>query len=342
METFTSSRRSVAVFALAPWAFGDVFPPDLVTRLRQLVDVASETTFTSFEGPVAAAALAEADILLTGWGCPRIDADVLAAAPRLRALVHAAGTVKARLDPVVFEHGLVVSSAAEVNAVPVADYTMAMLVLGAKRAFSRARRYATAVEGTPRDWLPGDDTGLHRCTVGVVGASRIGRLVLHRLRSFDVEVLLYDPYVTAAEAARLGAEPVGMDDLCRRSDLVTVHAPALPETHHLLDARRLDLLPEGAVVVNTARGSLIDTEALTRLCVTGAISTILDVTDPEPLPSGHPLFALPNVLITPHLAGAQGRELRRLGEFAVAEVGRFLKGAPLLGRVEPEHLPYIA
>lgn len=69
---------------------------------------------------------------------------------------------------------------------------------------------------------------------------------------------------------------------------------------------------------------------------------MLDVTDPEPLPPGHPLFALPNVLVTPHLAGAQGRELRRLGEFAIAEVGRFLSGAPLVGRVEPEQLPYIA
>ncbi|MEO6083301.1 MAG: NAD(P)-dependent oxidoreductase [Umezawaea sp.] len=100
------------------------------------------------------------------------------------------------------------------------------------------RRYATAVEGTPRDWLPGDGTGLHDCAVGVVGASR---LVLRRLRSFAVEVLLHDPYVTAAEAAHCGAELVGMDDLCRRSDLVTVHAPALPETRHLLDGRRLGL-----------------------------------------------------------------------------------------------------
>jgi phosphoglycerate dehydrogenase-like enzyme len=335
-------RRPVAVFAIAPWAFGGVFPADLLIRLRQLVDIDPAATFTSFDGPAAAAALAKADLLLTGWECPRIDADVLAAAPRLRALVHAAGTVKGCVDPVVFERGVVVSSAAEANAVPVADYTIAMLVLGAKQAFGRARHYAAAVEGAPRDWLRSGGTGLHGCTVGVIGASRIGRHVLRRLRQFDVEVLLYDPYVDAAEAARLGAAPVSMDDLCRRGDLITVHAPALPETHHMLDARRLDLLPDGAVVVNTARGSLIDTDALTRVCATGRISAILDVTDPEPLPPGHPLFALPNILITPHLAGAQGRELRRLGEFAVAEVSRFLNGTPLVGQVEPEQLPYIA
>ncbi|MGS2648253.1 hydroxyacid dehydrogenase [Streptosporangium sp. G12] len=335
-------RRPVAAFAIAPWAFGGVFPADLVTRLRHLVDIDPAMTFTSFEGPSAAAVLARADILLTGWGCPRIDATVLEAAPRLRALVHAAGTVKTSVDPVVFERGLLVSTAAEANAVPVADYTMAMLVLGAKQVFGRARRYATAVEGGPVDWLSGDGTGLHGCTVGVIGASRVGRLVLRRLREFDVEVLLYDPYLTATEASRLGAEAVDVDDLCRRSDLVTVHAPALPETRHMLDGRRLDLLPDGATVINTARGALIDTEALTRLCATGRISAVLDVTDPEPLPPGHPLFGLPNVLITPHLAGAQGREMRRLGEFAVAEVSRFLNGTPLLGRVQPEQLPYIA
>jgi phosphoglycerate dehydrogenase-like enzyme len=333
-------RRPVAVFAIAPWAFDGVFPADLLTRLGELADIDPATTFTSFDGQ--SEALAEADILLSGWGCPRIDAGVLAAAPRLRAVVHAAGTVKALVDPVVFERGVIVSSAAEANAVPVADYTMAMLVLGAKQAFSRAKRYAAAVEGMPRDWLSGEGTGLHNCTVGVIGASRIGRLVLRRLGSYDVRVLLYDPYVTAAEASDLGVEQVSMDELCRRSDLVTVHAPALPETRHILDGRRLDLLSDGAVVVNTARGSLIDTEALTRACASGRISAVLDVTDPEPLPPGHPLFALPNVMITPHLAGAQGRELRRLGEFAVAEVSRLLSGAPLLGRVEPEHLAYIA
>ncbi|MFD0663305.1 Rossmann-fold NAD(P)-binding domain-containing protein [Thermocatellispora tengchongensis] len=142
-------RRPVAVFAIAPWAFGGVFPADLLARLRQLVDIDPTTTFTSFDGPAATAALAEAEILITGWGCPRIDAAVLSAAPRLRALVHAAGTVKAHVDPVVFESGVVVSSAAEANAVPVADYTIAMLVLGAKQVFSRARRYAAATAGTP-------------------------------------------------------------------------------------------------------------------------------------------------------------------------------------------------
>jgi phosphoglycerate dehydrogenase-like enzyme len=302
-------------------------------RLTRLVDVDPELALTSFDEPPVA--LARAEILISGWGCPRVDAAVLDAAPGLRACVHAAGTVKNHLDPVVFERGLLVSSAAAANAVPVAEYTIAAVTLGAKRAFARARSYAAApdiVANQPAD------TGLLGCTVGVVGASRIGRLVLDGLRRLDVAVLLHDPYLTPREARRLGAEPVALDTLCRRSDLLTIHAPALPETRHLLDGRRLALMPDGAVLINTARGSLVDTDALTRECGTGRISAILDVTEPEPLPPGHPLLAMPNVFITPHLAGAQGRELRRLGEFATDEVGRLVRGEPLRGGVEAHQL----
>jgi phosphoglycerate dehydrogenase-like enzyme len=185
-------------------------------------------------------------------------------------------------------------------------------------------------------------TGLCGTTVGVIGASRIGRLVIERLRAFDTDILLADPYVDEAAARALGAELVDLDELCRRSDLVTVHAPNLPETHHLLDARRLALFRDGAVLVNTARGALVDTAALTEECATGRIDAILDVTDPEPLPAEHRLHHLPNVFVTPHIAGATGRELRRLGEFAAGEVERLVRGEPLNGLVREGDLPRIA
>ncbi|MEU4746972.1 hydroxyacid dehydrogenase, partial [Actinosynnema sp. NPDC023658] len=244
------------------------------------------------------------------------------------------------VDPAVFARGVAGSSAAQANAVPVAEYTVAVIVLAAKRALTRARWYAQ--DRVAGDWHSGAGTGLYGRTIGVVGASRTGRLVLDRLRAFDVRLLLTDPYVTPEQADALGAELVSPDDLCRRSDVVTVHAPALPETRHLLDARRLALLPDGATVVNTARGSLVDTAALTDHCATGRLDAVLDVTEPEPLPPDHPLLHLPNVLVTPHLAGSQGRELRRLGEFAVAEVTRFVRGEPLHGAVLAADLPRIA
>lgn len=327
-----------AAFAMQPRLVPELFPPDLRHRLS-LVTRVDERVIESFDGPL------DVEILITGWGCPRIDADVLAAAPRLRAVVHAAGSVKGHLTAEVFDRGLAVSSAAEANALPVAEFTLAMLVLAAKQVIVKARAYST--RGWSGDPLPGVATpseggGLIGAVVGVIGASRVGRLVMERLRDHGAHILLSDPYISPAQAAALGARPVPLDDLCREAELVTVHAPALPETHGLLDERRLALLRDGAVLVNTARGSLIDTDALVRHCATGRIGAVLDVTDPEPLPLGHPLLALPNVLVTPHLSGARGRELCRLGEFAVAEVERLARGLPLRGTVRPADLDRIA
>ncbi|MBE1582678.1 NAD(P)-dependent oxidoreductase [Nonomuraea angiospora] len=121
------------------------------------------------------------------------------------------------------------------------------------------------------------------------------------LQAFDLTVLVSDPYATKADAEDLGTTPVPLPDLLRRSDIVTLHAPSLPGTRGLLDADRLALLPDHATVINTAGGSLIDTDALTAECVSGRLSAILDVTDPEPLPIGSPLFGLPNVQLTPHI-----------------------------------------
>jgi phosphoglycerate dehydrogenase-like enzyme len=276
-------------------------------------------------------------VLITGWGCPRLDAAVLDRAPRLRAVIHAAGSVRGHVSEAVWQRGLAVSSAADANADPVADFTAAAIALGLKRALPLAARYATG------DYAPfADRIGADGAVIGVVGASRIGRRVIRRLVAAGHQVLVADPYLNPADAAELGAQVIDLDELCRRSDALTIHAPELPSTRHLIGADRLKLLRDGALVVNTARGSLLDTDALAAECAAGRLDAILDVTDPEPLPAGHTLFGLPNVLITPHLAGVQGSEVRRFGAYATAEVERFTSGEPLLGLVRLADLPRLA
>ncbi|WP_223167611.1 hydroxyacid dehydrogenase [Nonomuraea sp. SYSU D8015] len=328
-----------AAFAMSGALFGEIFPDDLRVRLAKFVD-APDAVLGGLSGT-----LADVEVLITGWGCRRIDAAVLDGAPGLRAIVHAAGSVKGHVTPEVFERGIVVSSAAAANAVPVADYTMSMLVLAAKSVPHRIRAYAAGgwPDG-PHPGVPpaGERAGLGGATVGVIGASRIGRLVIERLRAYDATLLLNDPHLDARQARELGCELVELDELCRRASLVTVHAPALPETYRLLDRRRLGLLPDGATLINTARGTLVDTEALTHECVSGRLNAILDVTDPEPLPAGHPLLSAPGVWVTPHISGARGGELRTLGEYAVGEVERFVTGRPLRGQVRLADLMRIA
>ncbi|EYT79789.1 2-hydroxyacid dehydrogenase [Streptomyces sp. Tu 6176] len=321
----------------------DVFPPSVRARLEETADIRPPSVVAEFTSPSARAALAECEVLLTGWGCPPVDRAALDRAPRLRAVIHAAGTVKTFLGREAYERGIAVSSAAAANAVPVAEFTLAAIILGAKRAFPLARLFQdrrthrTDADLDRHHWL-----GTRGITVGVVGASRIGRRVTELLRTLDAEVLLYDPYIGDAEAGLLGATRTDLDTLVATSDVVTLHAPDTPETRHLLDARRLGLMRPGALLVNTARGPLVDTAALTDHLVSGRIDAVLDVTDPEPLPAGHPLWDLPNVFITPHLAGAQGNEVGRLGALAVDELARYARGVPLAHAVLLEDLERIA
>jgi phosphoglycerate dehydrogenase-like enzyme len=252
--------------------------------------------------------------------------------------MHAAGSVRSLVSEEVWERGIVVSSAADANAGPVVSYTLALITLA-------ARRTLTMAAGSPDAWPDfAGRSGADGLTVGIVGASRIGRRVMAELAGSDAgyRILLSDPYVTDEEARRLGASLVDLPELCRRSRVVSIHAPLLPETTGLLDARMLALLPDGGALVNTARGAILDTQALTRECAGGRIEAYLDVTFPEPLPPEHPLRSLPNVMITPHIAGAQGSEVRRLGQYAVAEVERWTAGEPLLGEVTRETLPRLA
>jgi phosphoglycerate dehydrogenase-like enzyme len=310
--------------------------PEQVRRLAGLVRLGDPVRLDELDSAAARARLARADVLLTSWGAPTLTAEHLRAAPRLRAVLHCAGSVRELLGVDVWRHGIVVSSAADANAVPVAEYTLAAVIMAGKKAPFLAAR---ARQG-PGGWgatLARTDLSNRGRTIGVVGFSRIGRRVVELLRILDTaEVLVADPFADPAAVARAGGRLVPLDDLLRRSEILSLHAPALPATHHLLGARELALLPDGATLVNTARGSLVDHDALLRECASGRLDAILDVTDPEPLPAGAPLLDLPNVMVTPHVAGSLGTETRRMSDHALDELEAWLAGRPLATPVTRE------
>ncbi len=317
-----------------------LFPPELTARLRQVCDIDPALVLTDFTGPSAAAALSRTEVLITGWGAPHLDAGLLAAAPRLHTVLHAAGSVRALVGEAVWRRGITVSSAVSANALPVAEYTLAMILLAGKDTFAHRDRYcATHTHPTHAETA---HTGNMGRRVGVIGASRVGRRLLELLRPFDFTLRLHDPYATPADAAALGAGLLPLDELLRTSDIVTLHAPDIPETHRMLDAPRLALMRDGAVLVNTSRGALIDPEALTAELVSGRLTAILDVTEPEPLPADSPLYRLPNVFLTPHIAGSLGNELERLGRTVVAELERLATGRPPLHEVRRADLTRVA
>lgn len=334
-------HRPRAALAMAHRTARQVLDADVRTRLAALTDIDPDLVLDDLTTPAAHRALADAELLVTGWGCPPLDARVLEAAPRLRAVVHTAGTVRHHITPACWERGLVVSSAAAANAVPVAEYTLAMILLANKRILESARDYRAERRRVDfNDRFP--DAGNYRRTVGILSASVIGRRVIDLLRPHDLTVLLHDPFVTDAEARALGAHPVPLPELFARGDVVSVHTPLLPETRGLVSRELLAGLRTGATLINTARGAVVDQDALTDEVMSGRVHAILDVTDPDVLPPGSPLFDCPNVLLTPHIAGSKGGELRRLAELALTEVESYVAGRPFAHPVRPERLARLA
>ncbi|MFW3472741.1 hydroxyacid dehydrogenase [Streptomyces microflavus] len=332
-----------ALLSMGPGIAERLFTPVQRDRLTALVDtdpalVAHRLTDPE---PEAAAALAGAELLITCWGAPQLTAGVLAAAPRLRAVVHAAGSVKHHITPACWERGIQVTSAASANALPVAEYTLAAILFAGKNVLGTAHRYRQL--RAPHDWRAElEGHGNYRRCVGIVGASRIGRRVIELLRPFDLDVLLFDPYVDTGAAARVGAVKVGLDELCARSRVVSVHAPELPATRHMIGAAQLAAMADGTTLVNTSRGSLIDGDALLPELVSGRLNAVLDVTEPEVPPAGSPLYDLENVLLTPHVAGSLGDEIHRMGDFALDEVARYVQGLPFADPVTPDGLARMA
>jgi phosphoglycerate dehydrogenase-like enzyme len=329
-------ERPQALFAMTAEYVPQLFPPEVLAGLRESVDVDPALVAEDFTDPRVRDTLARTEILVTGWGCPALDAAALDAAPGLRAVLHSAGSVKGFTTPEVWRRGIAVSSAATANAVPVAEYTLAMILLAGKDVLGARERLRTERAFPGWGYVPG--IGNHGRRVGVVGASRIGRRLLELLAPFDLRPALTDPYVDEARAAALGVPLLPLDELLRTSDIVTLHAPATPRTRHMIGRRELALMPDGAVLINTARGALVDHEALIAELRTGRLSAILDVTTPEPLPPDSPLHDLPNAYVTPHLAGSQGNELARLGRTVAEEAARFVAGERLAHGVDPQAL----
>ena len=332
MHRSTLARPTLA-FAFDPERYEGALDSHDLARLASIADILDDEPMQTYRDARADRLLARADILVTGWRAPLLDTAALAQASRLKLVGHLAATVKQFLPEEVWHRGIQVTAAVNAVALPVVEFTLAAITFAGKRAFAQSQRYQQHRE-IAYSGRTTHDCGLLGKTVGIVGASRVGLRVIERLQAYDVEVLVYDPFLAREHAIALGAEKVdGLDDMIGRCDILSVHAPITDETVNMLDARRLTLLRDGATLINTARGVLIDHGALVRELVSGRISASLDVTHPEPLPPDSPLFDLPNVFLTPHIAGPQGSERKRMLTAIVNDIERYVAGKPLLGQI---------
>lgn len=325
------SARPRAAVIMAEEFWQTQFGADQRARLRRLADPTTPEWAESVSDPALAGELAGIDVLITGWGAGPLSPELLERMPRLRAVLHCAGSTRGFVTDEVWDRGIVVSTSADLNAEPVAEFTLAAIIMAGKKAPFLAADLRADPANPHRHNSDRGRLGNAALTVGLVGFSRIGRAVarliaqtLHR-----PTCLVYDPYADPAEVAALGAQLVSLEELLPRVDVLSLHAPLLPSTRHMIGAAELATLPDHAVVINTARGALIDQIALEEECAARRLHAILDVTDPEPLAGDSLLYRLPNVFVTPHIAGSIGAETRRMADGALDELERFVAGRAL-------------
>lgn len=333
LRTNGAARPRVLVLA-SDVLFSHFFPQSARARLSEVVEW---SLYTGREdSPELRSEITWVDALMTTWHSPFLRAEMFGERPRVRLIAHCGGEVKSRMAEEVFNL-VTVTNAAEQMAAPVAEMALALMLTLVRRLPQYAAEMSAGVVRT-NEYVSEGETVRGR-KIGLVGFGRIGRNFAQLVAPLGAELLVADPFCPAPAVAALGGKLTHLDELLRACSVVVFAAGLTPETRHLLDARRLSLMPDGAYLINVARGGLLDMDALLMELRAGRITAALDVTDPlEPLPPEHELRRLPNVLLTPHIA-AGGIELRRaMGGVAVEEVVRFFKGEPLQNLVTREML----
>lgn len=280
----------------------------------------------------------DADIVITSWGTPSLGGDVLDMAPNLKLIVHAAGSVKPIMSDQIYPRDIRIVSCAGAIGIGVAETALGLTICSIKNV----KELDTDVH--QGEWAKNKmkTREMYKINIGVVGAGWVGRHYIKLLKNFDVNILLYDPFVTLEEARNLGVKKAELDELMGSCDIISLHAPSIPATNKMINQSNLKLMKDGATIINTARGSLIDEAALYEECKTGRIKACIDVTDPEPPAIDHPLRTLPNVVLTPHIAGAVTNGKFRIGAYAVQAIERYLKDENIPGEVKEEQLGSIA
>ena len=277
--------------------------------------------------------LGPCEVIFTGWGCPKLDREFLSAAPDLRLVLYAAGTTREIISEEMWNRNILLSSSYVANALPVVEYAMAMIFFSLKHGWHYALKTKRDGFFPEKQSVPGG----YGSTVGLVSMGMVARILCEKLRSFDLDMVVFDPFLSAEEANELNVRRVGLRELFEISDVVSIHAPALPETNGLITGELIAAMRPGAALINTARGSVIrEDELIDVVRRRPDLRVVLDVTDPEPPVCGSALYELPNIVLTPHIAGSLDTECRRLSQAMIEELHRYLKGEPLCWAITPE------
>lgn len=314
-----------------------VYSKEMIERLRLPLTVYQKSDIVndpkSFE---------DAEYIFSTWGMPAFTKEeVRTYLPSLKCIFYAAGTVKFFARGFL-EAGVRVFGAAAANAIPVAETATAQIVLANKGFFQTSRVYQKEQYALSRQVLE-RCAGNFDTNVGIIGVGTIGKEVVRLLKQYRLNLFAYDPFLPDETAAELGITKCDLETLFKTCVTVSNHLADNRETRGMLTGKLFLSMPPYATFINTGRGAqVVESELADALKQRPDLTAVLDVTDPEPVRSGNPLYSLDNCILTPHIAGSQSREVHRMGELMVREYETYMKGDPCQHEITLEKLNTMA
>ena len=323
-----SDLERLADFATWEWLNlegGEAFSHnDDPSAIQKLIDTASDV-----------------DCIVVGQGSPKINNEVIDRSKNLKLVGELEGDRFAeRIDvESCWENGITTVDTTHGSSYPVAEWALALILVSLRNAGSYFRRIINGDTGRATDkdfgYIHGELTGK---SVGLIGCGHIGRLLIKFLRPFDVDIRVYDPYLDGEMTDTLGFVKTSLENILSGSDVIVCLAPLTPRTRGMLGKHEIELIPSNTVFVNVSRGPIVDSDALVERLKRGDIVAGLDVFDPEPIPPGNEIIQLPNVFLTPHIAGVTAASRTRFFSLMVDELDRFFKGHDPLFMLSPRSL----
>lgn len=331
------AKPRAAIFG-SPWATNNVYGQGRRERVAEFTQLHGET-ITGENLAAELPALRELEVIFSTWGMPALTHAQLDQLPNLKAVFYAAGSVQAFAAPLL-EREITVVSAWQANAVAVAEYTFAQILLANKGYFRNVQDCSTYAG---RRSEPFHSRGNYGATVAILGCGAIGSRVADYLKHVHLNVITFDPFLSDERAASLNVRKVSLNEAFEQGDVVSCHLANNEKTKGMLAAEQFRRLKDNAVFINTGRGATVDEPAmLAELHRRPTITALLDVTFPEPPEEGSPMYALPNVHLTSHIAGALGDEVLRMADWMIEAFGQWQRGEKLPYKVSADMLATMA
>ena len=317
---------------------------------RKFLESFSEVIWNNFDRNLTERELSimirDVDGCIISWGSPKISPKVLENANRLKIIGHVAGSIKPYICKEVFEKGIIVINAASEIAKSVAEYTLAMMM----NSLTRIPQYIFSMkQGCERDFRRENmfyTRDLRDKNIGIIGFGNVARELIKLLKPFNVNIMVYDPYVDISVFRKMGVKRVSLKEVLSKSDIVTVHAASTSETYHMISEKELSLMKDGSILIYSSHGGIVDQKALIKEVERGRIYAVLDTFEEEKygkwLSQDSILRKLDNVYLTPHIAGPTGERRRKLFGVIVRDFKRYFDGKMPKNVVKYSSLKYIA